>query len=238
MERAALERVALAVYSSEWAARTAVESYGLSEDRLAIVPMGANMADPGAVARERDPGVCRLLLVGRGWERKGVDLAIATTELLRERGVPAVLDVVGSTVPSGVEVPPFVTVHGALEKDDPGAAKRLADLYQRATFFVLPTRADCNPVVLAEAQAHGVPVVTSDVGGNLAMVLPNRSGYALPLAGFAARATEVMAAAWSSEERYAELRRQARAFFEETINWGSAVANLLTVLEQRGLTGG
>lgn len=235
MEREALQRVALAVYSSEWAARTAMESYGVPEKRVAVVPYGANIPDPGPrTPGERGNG-CRLLLVGRGWERKGVDLAIATTELLRARGVPATLDVVGSTPPAGTAVPPFVTVHGALEKDDPAAAARIGDLYDRASFFLLPTRADCNPVVLAEAQAYGVPVVTTDVGGTTAMVRENRSGWALPPAGFAEEAGGRIATAWASTDNYASLRREARRCYEETLNWGAAVSALVDILRDRGL---
>jgi glycosyltransferase involved in cell wall biosynthesis len=244
MERKALERVTLAVYSSEWAARTAIEHYGIPAERTAVVPFGANIADPLVddaglgPAQPEDRDTCRLLLVGRGWERKGIDLAVATTERLRARGVPAVLDVVGSTVPAGVSVPPFVTVHGALEKDDPAAAKQMDELYDRATFFVLPTRADCSPVVLAEAQAWCAPVVTTDVGGTTAMVREDRGGWALPLDDFVEGATDRMAEAWNSPALLAELRREARRCYEETLNWGSAVTALTRVLRERGVTSG
>jgi glycosyltransferase involved in cell wall biosynthesis len=236
MEREALQRVALAVYSSEWAARTAVESYGIPEKRVAVVPYGANVTDPGPRSPDRRDDACRLLLVGRGWERKGVDRAIATTELLRARGVPATLDVVGSAAPAGASVPPYVTVHGALEKDDAAAAARIDDLYARASFFLLPTRADCNPVVLAEAQAYGVPVVTTDVGGTTAMLREGISGWALPPAGFAEEAAGHIATAWASVDDYASLRREARSSYEESLNWGAAVSALVGVLRDRGLT--
>lgn len=236
MERAALQRVALAVYSSEWAAQSAVDFYGVPEKRVAVVPYGANISDPGPRAHDRRGDTCRLLLVGRGWERKGVDLAIATTELLRARGVPATLDVVGSTAHAGVTVPPYVTVHGALEKDDARAAARIDDLYDRASFFVLPTRADCNPVVLAEAQAYGVPVVTTDVGGTTAMLREGVSGWALPMAGFAEEAAGHIATAWTSVDGYAGLRREARRCYEESLNWDAAVSALVDVLGDRGLT--
>ena len=236
MEREALDRVSLAVYSSVWAARTAADSYGVPAERLAVVPYGANMADPRPAARRQDDGVCRLLLVGRGWERKGIDQAVRSAELLHERGVPVALDVVGSEAPAGVDLPAFVHVHGALEKDDPDAARTLADLYDRATFFVLPTRADCTPVVLAEAQAHGVPVVTTDVGGTASMVAHGASGFVLPLADFPVRAAEAVGRAWSSPEAYAALREGARRRYEETLNWTSSVAGLLDVLGSSALT--
>jgi glycosyltransferase involved in cell wall biosynthesis len=234
MERAALDRVSLAVYSSAWAAHSAVEDYGVPEERVAVVPFGGNVADPGPISRELT-GTCRLLLVGRSWERKGVDLAVATTALLRDRGVPAVLDVVGCTPPAGIALPGFVTVHGSLEKDDERSAARLAQLYASASFFLLPTRADCTPVVLAEAQAHGLPVVTSDVGGTASMLVPGRSGWALPLPGFATAAADRIAGAWAEPAAHAALQREARAFYESTLTWSSAVTSLLALVRDRVL---
>lgn len=235
MERSALARVSLAVYSSAWAARSAVTDYGVPEDKVAVVPFGANLPDPGPVA---SPGgaICRLLLVGRGWERKGVDLAIATTARLRALGVPAELDVVGSSAPPGVAVPKFVTMHGALEKVDANEARQLAELYTRAAFFVLPTRADCTPVVLAEAQAHGIPVVTSDVGGTASLIRPGASGWVLGLDGFADEAAALIAAAWGSAG-YAALRAEARAFYESALNWPTSAQALLGVLARRDVAG-
>ena len=235
MERSALDRVSLAVYSSEWAARTARESYGVPVDRTAVVPYGANLPDPGPRTGRTPDGTCRLLLVGRGWHRKGIDLAVATAVRLRQKGVPAVLDVVGSTAPEGTDLPPFVTVHGPLEKDDPVAARRISGLYEGADFFLLPTRADCSPVVLAEAQAHGVPVVTSDVGGTASLLRPGHSGWTVGLDAFPDDAAALVAGAWQAPEQQASLRREARRYYERTLTWERSAAALLARVAERRL---
>jgi glycosyltransferase involved in cell wall biosynthesis len=236
MERAALQRVALAVYSSAWAAESAVRDYGVPQEQVAVVPFGANIADPGeVVVRSRTTGTCRLLLVGRGWQRKGIDLAVDTTRRLREIGVPAELDVVGSEAPAGTDLPPWIRVLGSLEKDDADSARRMASLYEQADFFVLPTRADCTPVVLAEAQAYGVPVVTSDAGGTASMVCPRRSGWIVPLDRFASVAAEHIATTWASPVEHAVMRDEARRHYEEALNWPRSVQALLAVVEGRVL---
>ena len=51
-EREALQRTALCIYSSQWAARSAVEDYGVDPDRIAIVQFGANF--DGLVLRWSD----------------------------------------------------------------------------------------------------------------------------------------------------------------------------------------
>lgn len=237
MERAALDRVALAVYSSDWAAQTAADSYGVPADRLAVVPYGANIEDPGARPPVADDGVCRLLLVGRGWVRKGIDLAVRTAELLDSRGVPVSLDVVGSDAPPGCALPPYVTVHGPLEKDDERTAASLARLYASASFFVLPTRADCTPVVLAEAQANGVPVIASDVGGVPSMVQHGKSGFMVPLDGFVDAAAALIAEVWSARRAGQALRDGARRHYEEALNWRASTHSLLALLERLPLPG-
>ncbi len=60
---------------------------------------------------------------------------------------------------------------GYLDKSRPKHAARLRALYAAAHLFVLPTRADCTPMVLAEAGAHGTPVLVTDTGGVGSLVM-------------------------------------------------------------------
>lgn len=233
-ERDCLDRARLSVFSSEWAARTAVDSYGADPETIAVVSYGANVAAP--VPRRPQAWVtdeCRLLIVGRGWIRKGVDLAVRTAVALRMRGIPTILDVVGCSPPDGVQVPEFVTVHGSLEKNDQAGLSTLQDLFRRASFFVLPTRADCTPIVLAEAQAYGVPVITSDVGGVPSMLRPGISGHVFGLDGFPDSAAACIAAVWSSADGYRSMQEGAQSVYRETLNWSSAVDRLLVAVGRR-----
>ncbi len=53
-------------------------------------------------------------------------------------------------------------------------------LFAEADVFVLPTRADCLGVVLMEAAAAGLPVITTDVGAIRETLLPDESGSLIP----------------------------------------------------------
>jgi glycosyltransferase involved in cell wall biosynthesis len=236
VERAALGRASLALYSSDWAAESAISAYGVARHSVGVIPFGANSVDPGAVGTPASE-VCRLLIVGRDWHRKGVDIAVSTLERLRESGVAASLDIVGCSPPPGTELPPGVTVHHSLDKNDPRAVEELAGLYRDATFFLLPTRADCTPIVLAEAQAYGLPVLVSGVGGCPSMVRRGQSGEVFELSEFAARAAGYIAGVRASAGRYAELRAGARAMYEESLNWSSSVRRLLDLVHERCLSG-
>jgi hypothetical protein len=50
MEQRALDQCALALYSSEWAARTAIDLYGADPSKVHVVPFGANFASDLAVS--------------------------------------------------------------------------------------------------------------------------------------------------------------------------------------------
>lgn len=232
-DTAALQRASLAVFSSDWAARTAVELHGADPERVAVVPYGANTADPGRPPPFPRDSTCRLLLVGKDWHRKGVDLAVETVQQVREQGIDAVLDVVGCSPPSGTRLPLSVTVHGSLRKDDAADARVLRELYRCASFFLLPSRADCSPIVLAEAQAHGVPVVASDTGGMASMLRDGRSGRLVPLDGFPATAARSITETWLDRRAHERMAAEARCCYETLLNWPVAVGTVLDLVEKR-----
>jgi glycosyltransferase involved in cell wall biosynthesis len=234
MEAAALQRAALAVYSSDWAAQSAASHYGVPADRLAVVPFGANMIDPGPSAPRSDEGPCRLLTVGGYWHRKGVDLAVDTLVELRRLGVGATLDIVGCSPPDTTErLPDGVVVHGVLDKGSPEGALALREMYERASFFLLPSRAECTPIVLAEAAAYALPVVASATGGMAAMLREGRSGHLVDLADFAVTAAELLKPCWQNKVTYHQMEAESRLFYEEQANWDRATRALLDVIHER-----
>ena len=229
-ERLALARVSLAIYSSPWAAASARETYGVPADRVAVVPFGANLAgvpvpeDVGDRLAALDRSRCDLLLVGRDWHRKGVDDAVAATGLLRDAGVAARLRVIGCRPPHGARVPDYVTVLPDLDKADPRDAAELADRFRTAAFFLLPSRAECSPIVLAEAQAFGVPVIAARTGGVGAMLADGRSGVLVDAGAFPSAAAAAVARIWAAPPRYDAMAAAARRFHAERVNWRTAAA--------------
>jgi glycosyltransferase involved in cell wall biosynthesis len=176
LDRAALRRSARVLYSSRWAADAAVAHCGVGPDRVRVVPYGPNLAPPEHVAAP-PAGAPRVLWVGMDWRRKGGATAVAAVEELRSRGVAAELVCVGAEPPTGV----VVDHHERVDMRTASGAARLGELYASASALLLPSRADCTPVVLAEAAAYGLPAVVSDVGGIPEMVVDGSTGRVLPL---------------------------------------------------------
>jgi glycosyltransferase involved in cell wall biosynthesis len=170
LEARALERAAVALYASDWAARSAIVHHGADPERVKVVPFGANMPiEHGRdevtrfiSARPRDR--CRMLFVGVDWVRKGGDRAFAVARALNERGVPTELHVVGSS-PAENDLPPWLHRHGFVDTSQEDGWKLLSRLYASAHFLIHPARAECFGVVFSEAAGHGVVSLATRVGG-------------------------------------------------------------------------
>jgi glycosyltransferase involved in cell wall biosynthesis len=225
LEYDALCRVDSAIYTSDWAARSAIRDYRVAPERVRRCAIGANLDDrviPTAEACERARSErCKLLLVGVEWQRKGADKAIAVAAALRARGVPAQLRIVGCAPPDG-EAVDGAEVLPAIDKLQPGGMEQMAALYAGADYFILPTVADCCAVVLAEASAFGVPCMTHDTGGVSTIVAHGENGWCVPPSTTPDEMAEAIAANWFDERARVTLRRSAKARFERHLSWRHA----------------
>ena len=232
LEARTIARADALLYSSRWAARSAIRDYGASPDAVHVVSFGANLdAAPTSddVRARRRAAVCRLLFLGRDWERKGGPIALRTLEALRARGIAAELVVCGADAPPGPR-PPHVAWLGNLSKRSARDRARLADELRRAHFLLVPTRADCTPIAFCEAAAYGLPVVTTETGGVESVVTHGRNGFVLPLDAGADAYASVIADVWSDDARFAALVAASRAEYDARLNWDAWAAIVLRVL--------
>jgi len=61
-----------------------------------------------------------------------------------------------------------------------GVRRDVPDLMNAADAYVMSSAWEGMPMVLLEAEACGLPVVATDVGGNSEVILNNKSGYIVP----------------------------------------------------------
>lgn len=219
IERVAIQRAALVLVSSTWAARSVIADYQADPAKVHVLPFGADLAAPPAadVARTRTER-CRLLFVATDWQRKGGDLAVETLRALGVMGVDAELVVCGCVPQSGVS-DPRLRIIPYLDKRDARQRQEMESLYLNSDFLLLPTRSDCTPIVFCEAAAFGLPVVTTDTGGVSEIVRDGETGFTLPLEAAGNVYAAVIAQAYRDASRHAEMMRASRARYETRLNW-------------------
>jgi len=176
MNRSVFQAAARLVTWSDWARRSLVDDYGVDAARIRILAPGANAAffDIGArrAAAPSDDDLDRpvnILFVGGDFDRKGGRLLL---DAVRALAPQCVLHLVTQT-----EIAPEdnVRVYRGIQPNDP----ELLRLFAESDVFVLPSAGECLAVVLMEATAAGLPVITTDVGALREAVQPDESGLVI-----------------------------------------------------------
>jgi glycosyltransferase involved in cell wall biosynthesis len=229
VEQAALTACDMAIFSNQWAADVALDSYDLDPAKVRVINYGANLAQAPTRAELmrlltlRSPNQIKLIILGLDWQRKGMAKAIEVAGELRRRGLDIQLQIVGCRPPAGYPVPGYVSLYGKVLKDTPEGARQLERLLGESHLLILPTEAECAAVVLAEASAFGVPSLSTDVGGNASLVRQGHNGILLPLdADISTWADEAM---WILMDRgsYERFAWRAYDFFHQCLSWSNAI---------------
>jgi glycosyltransferase involved in cell wall biosynthesis len=168
----------------------------------------------------RRPGPPRILFVGGRFAAKGGPALLAAAGGLRR---PVEVHVV-TTEPVGPH--PLMTLHRAR----PGTSD-LANLFRDADLFCLPTAWDAVPWAVLEAEASGLPVVSTSVG-SIPELVPDGCGRIVPPDDVPAL-REALAGLVEDDRSAATLAAMgtcARARVEETYDAGRNTARLVELL--------
>ncbi len=153
--------------ATEWVRESIVGSYGIAPERVFTIGMGQNHELPEPPSR--DWSVPRYLFVGVDWQRKNGDAVLAAFRRVREVHPDAQLDLVGGH--PHVDQP-GVRAHGRLSLASGPDRAQLAQLYSRATAFVMPSLHEPAGIVYVEAGGAGVASIGTTNGGAATMIGP------------------------------------------------------------------
>ena len=169
---------------------------GCPPQRISILPLCIELRDSEfRIRRESPHEAVQILTVARLVEKKGVEYMIRAVAMLRDRGV-AVRYVVAGEGPLRAALAQLAHELGVEDRvvfAGPQTQQGTRSLYDQAQLFVLPsvTAADGDKegqgLVLQEAQACGLPVVTTRhngipegvAEGDSALLVPERDANAL-----------------------------------------------------------
>jgi glycosyltransferase involved in cell wall biosynthesis len=236
-EKNLLRRARLCCFSSRWAADSAIQHYNADPEKIKVLPYGANLAwdretdDIMKLNGKKSTDVCALLFIGKDWERKGADTAIKITEGLNALGLKTTLHLVGlNHIPLQV-LPDFVVNHGFLNKDSAEDRKKLDNLFGESHFFVLPTKADCTPIVFSEANSFGLPVITCNTGGIPSIITNDVNGKMLGKDFDIKTCTEYIKQIFTDFDRYARLSLSSFNEYKLRLNWNVSVSRMMSYME-------
>jgi len=238
MERAALARASVALYSSAWAADSAVNDHAADPAKVFVVPFGANLkvepstGEVAALIEKRPRNECRLLFIGVDWSRKGGDLALAVASRLVESGLPTTLTVIGCQVPDAPDSD-LVDCLGFIDKSTPNGEATIARLLGESHFLCLPSRAECFGMVFCEASAYGLPSISVRTGGIESAVRDGANGYLFDREGFVESAAGAIARCMANyDDMYVPLASAAREEYCSRLNWTTSTKVLVEHLSR------
>jgi glycosyltransferase involved in cell wall biosynthesis len=122
-------------------------------------------------------GTLNMLCTGRADRQKGFQKAIMAVHQIEDLDLH--LDIVGTGAYLGelkvlsqkLEVEDKVTFHGRVDDDE------LARIYAEADIYLIPTmRYEGLPLALLEAMSHGIPTISSEIGGNADVITHDLDG--------------------------------------------------------------
>ncbi len=235
VEKKSLNKSSIIIYPSSWAEDSAVNDYHINRDKIALFPYGANMDKiPGreVILEKEKNTTLTLLYLAVEWERKGGPIAFETLKHLCEKNIDTKLIVCGCVPPANF-VHPNLTIIPFLNKNKPDEHAAFLDLLINAHFLILPTRADCSLIVASEANAYGMPVITTETGGVPYVVRDCVNGYCLPYNADAEMYATLLSELFFDKEKYHELILTSRKRFEEELNWDKWAENLLRLYQTK-----
>ncbi len=237
-ERRAFDRAAVLAFPTTWAAESVIRDYRVEPARVHLLPFGPSLDVPSSQvelirrARERDIEPWRLLWIGAEWTRKGGPMALETAEALGRRGHRVQLTLVGEPPPTQAALPPNVRVVGRIARGTPEGLAMLRSAYESHHVLLLPTKADCAPIVMRDAMAFAMPMVVSATGGVPSMLDDGIEGRRVPIDAEPAQWAEAVESILLDASRFATFQRSSRARHEREWNWPRSVDLLARALQR------
>jgi glycosyltransferase involved in cell wall biosynthesis len=158
---------------AEWTRHGLVRDYEVPADKITVIPPGVNVREwrrPTPRGPHGDP--VKILFVGGDLERKGGLQLLEAFRALRHMGLELHLVTKDRRAPE-----PGVFIYNNLQAN----SQPLKDLYHTCDIFALPTFGDCLPMVLSEAGATGMAIISTDVAGIPEIVRNGKTGLTVPI---------------------------------------------------------
>lgn len=227
-EKLALDKCNKIIYSSEWAKKSAVEYYGIDEDKISVINFGANIKsnyDLNTIEKIIENKInnnLELLFIGVDWERKGGDIVLKTLKNLKDNNVDVNLNIVGCNPTIPKELKDNVTIYGFLNKSKNEDLRIITDLFEKSHFLFLPTRQEAFGIVYAEASSYALPSIATSTGGVTSAIKHGCNGFCLPIDSDEEDYSKLIIDIFEDKKIYEELCKKSYQEYLTRLNWNYA----------------
>jgi glycosyltransferase involved in cell wall biosynthesis len=220
VEQKAIDNSVVQVYPSAWAADHVVDFYNAEPEHVFILKHAANIDKAPSldeIQKRCFDKPSNLLFVGFDWERKGGNIAYEAFKILLAQGYDVSLTICGCVPPVSH---PKMRVIPSLNKNNPRDRAELNKLFLESHIFFMPVRAECFGIALCEANAYGLPIVTTATGGVGSVVENGKNGYALPMVAQPIDYAITLGFLLDNPDELRAMSIKARRKYEKELNWG------------------
>jgi|WetSurMetagenome_2_1015567.scaffolds.fasta_scaffold01023_6 glycosyltransferase involved in cell wall biosynthesis len=237
-EKKVLRNASLAIFSSEWAANSSIKDYGADQAKVQVIPYGANIEcnrsenDIIEINRKKSREICKLLFIGQEWERKGGETAVRIAIELNNQNIKTELTIVGCTPPDNLFLPDYIHVMGFIKKSEKDGERIINRLYSDNHFFILPTIAECTPIVFSEANSFGLPVITTSTGGISSIIKNEINGRMFELEIDVPLCAAYIGGIFKNFDQYNRFSLLSFKEYMTKLNWNSSISTCIACLKK------
>ena len=205
IEAAWLNNARFVLFTTDWAAKNAVEHYRLDPARVQTAGLFGEIEQP---ASDGYAGGRDFVFVATNFEAKGGRVVLDALREVRRDQSQVTLTVVGDC-PADLTNEPGVRAAGFLRKEVPNEAREFAAILGRARAFVNATTSDIGPLSIVEAALVGCPAISSSRFAIPELIDDGRTGLLVDDPNCADQVAAAMRALLADEGRYRTMRRAA-----------------------------
>lgn len=233
-EKRNILRAQLVFVPSQYSAQKLQHLYGISRERICVVPLGIDFEYwqklLRAVHRTNKVHTKRILCVARHYVRKGIDDLIRAVQQLHDRLPSVRLDLVGDgpeqerlkRLTYTLRAESYIHFEGGV-KDQ----KKLAAYYRHADVFCLPSYHETFGLVFLEAMAAALPVV-SYASTSIPEVVTPQTGMLCPVGDLSCLVNSLFGLLMA-ENNSVQMGRQGRKRAQE-MSWHKTAKHILNAL--------
>lgn len=231
IEKMAYSNSDFTIAPSEFSKKALREAFGLLENKVKVVPHGVDISR--FAPREKKSKSIRLLFVGGLEERKGVRYLIeALSSVINiHSGVELILVGNGAQEPELKELARKLNLekHIKFAGYVNGWSNEITNYYNSADIFVFPSLKEGFGMVLMEAMACGLPVISTntsaipEVVGDAGILVEPKNPQAL---------AEAIINLIENEELRKELGKKGRKRVEENFTWDKVAEKMIKIYEE------